>query len=414
MKVIIDEIIEDYRFLIKWLLISIVLGSICGVIGACFHHCIDFVVEMRNENIMFLYLMPIGGLVIIYLYRLVKFDLEPNTNTVIQTVRQKDEVPQLLAPAIFCATVITQLVGGSSGREGAALQIGGSIATSMGKIIKANEKDMSILVMCGMTAVFSALFGTPLTATIFSMEIISVGTLYYSAFLPCLSCGFIAYLTAQLLGCHSVHYKLTEVITIEPQALIRLLLLAVILSFVSILFVLVMHKTHHFFKKYFKNPYIRIFVGSLFLILLVQIFGKNYLGAGMEYVDKALYEEVLPYDFLLKIIFTAITIGCGFKGGEIVPTFFIGATLGFTVSSLIGIEPQLGAAFGMVGMFCCVVNAPIASIVLGIEVFGSQNLLPMAFVVVLCYLLSGYTSLYHAQKFAYSKTALTFVDKEAL
>lgn len=302
----------------------------------------------------------------------------------------------------------------SSGREGAALQIGGSVATALGRMMKIDKKEMSILIMCGMSAVFSALFGTPLAATIFSMEVISVGVFYYSALVPCLCSSLVAFFTAQALGCSSVTYSVGRVLVVNAHTFAYLIVLSLCIAIVSILFVLLMHYTYKVSHKYFENPYIRVVVGSILLLVLVLIFGKDYLGTGMNVVDKAMYMEIKPYDFILKAVFTAVTIGCGFKGGEIVPTFFIGATLGFTVSGFLSIDPHIGAALGMVGMFCCVINSPIASLVLGIEIFGVANLIPMAIVIAFCYVFSGYFSLYHAQKFVYSKTSPEFINKDAL
>lgn len=405
---------ENMKYGLKWIMISLLLGSICGVVGAVFHHAIDAATELREMNHFLVYLMPLGGLFIVFLYNVVGLKNQPGTNTIINSVRQQDSVPKILAPAIFVGTVITHLVGGSSGREGAALQIGGSIATTLGNLLKIDEKDMSILIMCGMTAVFSALFGTPITATIFSMEVVSVGIFYYSALVPCLCSSLVAFFTAKLFGCSSVIYTLKDILVIDVQSFISLIGLAICIAIVSILFVMLMHKTHHLFNDTFKNSYLRVVIGSIILIILVLIFGHDYLGAGMHVVDQAIYGQVNPYDFILKAIFTAITIGCGFKGGEIVPTFFIGATLGATIGPLLGLDPSVCAALGMVGMFSCVVNSPITSIILGIEIFGNQNLLPFTIIVAFCYIFSGYFSLYHAQKFVYSKTKAEFINKDAI
>ena len=414
MSQIINELNNDIKYGIKWVLISLVLGSICGMVGALFHHAIDYVTEIREIHNVFIYLMPLGGLLIVFLYHRVGLHNEPGTNTIIQSVRQQEKIPRILAPAIFLATVITHSVGGSSGREGAALQIGGSIGTTLGRFMKVDKKDMSILVMCGMSAVFSALFGTPLTATIFSMEVISVGVLYYSALLPCLCSSLVAFFVAQIFGCASVKYQISEVMIINLHTFIYLLGLSLCISIVSIMFVFLLHYSHKMFHIYFSNPSVRVIVGSVIIMLLVLLCGKDYLGAGMNMVDKAMYEQVQSYDFILKAVFTAITIGCGFKGGEIVPSFFIGATLGYTIGNFIGIDPHVCASLGMVGMFCCVINSPITSLILGIEIFGSQNILTFAIVIAFCYVLSGYFSLYHAQKFVYSKTSPEFINKDAL
>lgn len=407
------EFKDNVKYGIRWILISLVLGSVCGVVGALFHHAIDYATELREGHGWLICLMPIGGMLIVYLYRFVGLHNQPGTNTIIRSVRQQERVSRMLAPAIFLATVITHFVGGSSGREGAALQIGGSLATALGRLMKVDKKEMSLLVMCGMTAVFSALFGTPLTATIFSMEVVSVGTFYYAALVPCLCSGLVAYFTAQILGCHSVTYQLNQVMTIDAHNFVYLLALSACIAVVSIAFVTLMHMSHKMFEKRFSSPYLRVWAGSAILLILVVLFGTDYLGAGMNMVDNAIYDQVRPYDFVLKALFTAITIGCGFKGGEIVPTFFIGATLGYTVGGLIGIDPHMAAALGMVGLFCCVINSPITSLILAIEMFGSANLLPFAIVIAFCNVLSGYASLYQAQKFVYSKTSPEFINRDA-
>jgi len=411
---VINEIKNNVKYGVKWIVISLVLGSICGLIGAGFHHAIDLATEYRKMNDILIFLMPIGGIMIVFLYHSVGLHNEPGTNIIIQSVRQQKIVPRILAPSIFLATVITHLVGGSSGREGAALQIGGSIATALGRMLKIDKKDMSILIMCGMSAVFSALFGTPLTATIFSMEVISVGVFYYSALVPCLCSALVAFFVAKGLGCASVTYTLEAVLNVDALVFLRLLILAFAISIVSIAFVLLMHYSYKVSHKYINNPYIRVVVGAVIIIGLVFIFGKDYLGAGMEIVDKAMYGSVRPYDFALKAMFTAITIGCGFKGGEIVPTFFIGATLGYTVAGVLCIDPHLGAAIGMVAMFCSVINSPVTSLILGIEIFGSANMIPFAIAIAFCYVFSGYFSLYRAQKIVYSKTSLEFINKDAI
>lgn len=400
-------------FILKWFIISLILGSICGVVGAAFHLSVDYVTEFRLTHTWIIYFLPIGGLLIVFLYHSVKLDNDPGTNTIIQSVRQQDKVPLLLAPAIFLATVITHLVGGSSGREGAALQIGGSIATGLGKIFHFDRREMSILIMCGMSAVFSALFGTPITATLFAMEVVSVGIFYYAAFVPCLCSSLISIQIARLFGCQSIQYHLSAILKMTPIIFVKLIIFTIMIAIFSIIFVLMMHYGHKIFKEKFDSPYIRVLVGSLLLLILVLFFGTNYLGAGMNIVDNAIYRQVHSYDFILKAIFTAITIGCGFKGGEIVPTFFIGATLGYIIGMVLGIDPHIGAAIGIVGMFCCVINCPLTSLVLGVEIFGSTNILPFVVVISFGYVLSGYFSLYQAQKIVYSKTSPEFINENA-
>ena len=400
-------------FVLKWAIIALFLGIICGVVGALFHIAIDYVTEFRLSHSWIIWGLPIGGICIVYLYRLVHLSNEPGTNTIIQSVRQQDHVPVLLAPAIFLATVITHLFGGSSGREGAALQIGGSLATTFGKIIHADQREMSMLIMCGMSAVFSALFGTPLTATLFSMEVVSVGVFYYAALVPCLCSSLISFGIAQCFGCQPTFYVLSSSYHLTLISCFQFVIFALLIASFSIIFVLMMHYSHKWFHQYFRNPYYRVIAGACLLIVLVFFFKQRYLGAGMDVVEDALYHQILPYDFFLKALFTAITIGCGFKGGEIVPTFVIGSSLGYVLGLLLGFDPHLGAAIGIVGMFCCVINSPLTSLMLGAEMFGVNYLTAMAIVVAFCYVLSGYFSLYQAQKIVYSKTSVEFINQNA-
>lgn len=279
----------NLQFIFKWLIIALILGGIYGFVGATFHLSVDYVTQLRFVYNWIVYLLPIGGIAIVFLYHSVGLDNQPGTNTIIQSVRQQDSVPTMLAPAIFLATVITHLVGGSSGREGAALQIGGSIATTIGNVMQADQKEMSILVMCGMSAVFSALFGTPLTAALFAMEVVSVGIFYYAALVPCLCSSLVSFYVAQLFGCESVSYTLNVVVSLSPLLLIKLIGFTIIIAIVSICFVLLMHFAHNILAKEFKNPYVRVIFGSIILLIMVYLFGRAYLGAGMDVVESALY-----------------------------------------------------------------------------------------------------------------------------
>lgn len=399
-------------YCLKWIPLALFIGILSGFIAAFFHHAIEFVTQLRMKYSWIIFMMPLIGILIVFLYQ--KADLETsNTNTVLESVRQKNRVKKRLAPAILFSTILTHLVGGSAGREGAALQIGASLASSLGKIFKIEKKELAILIMCGMSGVFAGLFGTPLTATIFSIEVISIGVIYYSALLPCLCSSLSAYSIAQLLQGEKMHFNVDS-ITLNFNNLIPLIILGILLALISILFINCMHYGNHLFSEKIKNPYLRIIVGSILMIIIYLIFDQRYLGAGMNVVHEAFNKGVLPYDFLLKIIATTITINCGFKGGEIVPTIFIGATSGALIASLVGLDPVFGAALGIVGMFCSVVNAPIASIFLTIELFNTTNLIPYVLVISICYVLSGYFSLYHSQKFIYSKTALEYIDKNSL
>ncbi len=397
----------------KWFALAAVTGAVGGVVGALFHLSVEYVTEVRSEHRWIVFLLPVGGLVIAGLYKLSgKKDI--GTNEILDAVRSPQGVPALLAPMIFVSTVITHLFGGSAGREGAALQLGGSIAGLIGKTVRLDEKDMHIMTMCGMSAVFSALFGTPITAAVFALGVISVGVIYYAGLLPCVVSAFVAYFVSTLMGTTPVAFEIANVPAFSVKSSLLTAALAAVCALLSIGFCLGLHGTHKLFARLFKNTFVRAAVGGVVIILLSLIFSSgDYNGAGMNIVAEAINGNARPEAFLLKFIFTAVTVGSGYKGGEIVPTFFVGATFGCVVGGLIGLDPGFAAAVGLVSLFCGVVNCPLASIFLSIELFGAQGLPLFALAAAVSYLLSGYYGLYSSQKIVYSKLRAELVNVNA-
>lgn len=393
--------------LIKICMLSLVIGIISGAVGGIFHRLIDMCTEFRMQNTYITWFLPVGGLAIIGLYHLLRLSKDPGTNRIIDSVNRADAVPFAMAPLIFIATCLTHLFGGSAGREGAALQLGGSIGYNIGKKINKTDAERKMSVMCGMSGVFSALFGTPLTAALFTLEVASVGMMNYSALVPCIFSAYTATAISRAIGNHPVAFNVTAPVQ-TPDVFVRVIILALLCAAVSILFCLAMKHGHKLFDKV-KNPYIRIAAGGLVIAVLPVILGTyDYNGAGMNVINRAFdMGEAVPWAFLLKIVFTVITIGVGFKGGEIVPTFFIGATFGCFVGGFLGIAPSFGAAVGLVATFCGVVNCPIASIILSIELYGSQGLLLYALAVAVSYWFSGRYSLYSSQHLLFSKLDIT-------
>lgn len=406
--------IWDYaKVFLKWVVVSVVTGGICGVIGAVFHLSIDYATELREHNTWLLYLLPLGGLLIVFLYKIMKMDKNGGTNNVINAVKDKEKVPRKLAPLIFISTVVTHLLGGSSGREGAALQLGGSIGEQTAKLFKQDKMNRNIVIMCGMSGVFSALFGTPVTATVFAIEVISVGLMYYAGFVPCILSALTAYGVAGLFGIKPVSFVVQNLPDIEVFTVVKIILLAALCAVVSIIFCLSMENTAHIMKKYLKNAYLRAIIGAAAVILLTLLVGNyDYNGAGMDIVSKAIEGNANWYDFILKIIFTAVTLGAGFKGGEIVPTFFVGATFGCVVGNLLGLDPGFAAALGLTAMFAGVVNCPLASVVLAIELFGGEGIIYYAIASGISYMLSGYYGLYSSQNIVYSKLRAEYINRK--
>ena len=394
----------------KWIYIAVCTGLFGGVVGICFHKSVDYATEMRVEHPQLLWLLPVAGLIIIGFYQLSHMQ-RGNTNAIIDSIHFGEKIPLILLPAIYLGTFLTHLCGGSAGREGAALQIGGSIGYWVGQIFILDEKDMRIATLSGMSAVFSALFGTPLTAAIFALEVISVGVVYYSGLVPCLVSALIAFWLSKLFGVMPTHFNIL-VQPIGELVIFKVVILALLCAILSYFFCFAMHKTEHFFAHRIKNSYLRVVVGAVLIIGLSYALGTtDYNGAGMDIIRNAVeHGKAKPLAFFWKLLFTAITIGVGFKGGEVVPSFFIGATFGCVVAPLLGLGPGFGAAIGLICVFCGAVNCPIASIILSIELFGSGYLIYFAMACGIAFTLSGYVGLYSSQKIVYSKIKAEFID----
>ena len=395
--------------MLKWLVIGGLVGGVGGVVGALFHLGVSYATEVRLAHPWVLYLLPAGGLVIAGLYKLCKLEGK-GTNAVIESVHFGKEVPVLLVPLIFVSTVITHLCGGSAGREGAALQIGGGIGYRTGRLLHLGEKDLPLATLCGMSGVFSALFGTPLTATVFALEVISVGVLYYAGLVPCITAAMMGYLVSLWMGVPPTRFTVVMP-ALDGWTLLLVVVLAILCALVSILFCRGLHVTEHLAERLVKNSYLRAAAGGAVIIALTLLLGTtDYNGAGMDVINRALAGEASGWAWLLKLLFTAVTIGCGFKGGEVVPSFFVGATFGCAAGALLGLPPGFAAAIGLVAVFCGAVNCPIASVVLSVELFGADAMLYFAIACAISYVLSGYCGLYSSQTILYSKLRAEFIN----
>ena len=395
--------------MLKWLVIGGLVGGVGGVVGALFHLGVSYATEVRLAHPWVLYLLPAGGLVIAGLYKLCKLEGR-GTNAVIESVHFGKEVPVLLVPLIFVSTVITHLCGGSAGREGAALQIGGGIGYRTGRLLHLGEKDLPLATLCGMSGVFSALFGTPLTATVFALEVISVGVLYYAGLVPCITAAMMGYLVSLWMGVPPTRFTVVMP-ALDGWTLLLVVVLAILCALVSILFCRGLHVTEHLAERLVKNSYLRAAAGGAVIIALTLLLGTtDYNGAGMDVINRALTGEASGWAWLLKLLFTAVTIGCGFKGGEVVPSFFVGATFGCAAGALLGLPPGFAAAIGLVAVFCGAVNCPIASVVLSVELFGADAMLYFAIACAISYVLSGYCGLYSSQTILYSKLRAEFIN----
>ena len=391
------------RVALQWFFLAIPTGLICGLMGTLFHLSVERVTELRADQPWLLFLLPAAGLLITALYKATKCE-GVGTNNVIRAVQSGEPVSILLVPAIFLGTVLTHLCGGSAGREGAALQMGGSIGWNVGTLLHLKDHDRRTATISGMAAFFSALFGTPLTAALFAMMVEDVGLTFTSAFVPAFTSALIAYGCSLAFGIAPTHFAITA-----PELTVWSAFLVILLGFacaaVSRLFCGLLHFMEHKVPQLLPNPWLRVFVGGVAVIAFSYLFGVGrYNGAGMGVITAAVEQgEALPWDFLCKIFLTALTLSCGFKGGEVVPSFFVGATFGCVFGPLLGLPAGFAAAVGLVSIFCGATNALIPSILMGFELFSGAGLELIALGCGICYMLSGHHGLYSSQTFVTNK-----------
>lgn len=396
----------------KWVFAGVVIGLIGGVVGALFHEAVEYAAAFREGHGWLIWLMPVGGLAIAAAYRSCKMVLD--TNIVIRAIHTKNRIHWVMAPLIFLGTVISHLVGASVGREGAALQIGGVVGSQFSRICHLDEWDRHVVIMCGMSAVFAANFGTPVTAAFFSLEITSVGIVYYAGLVPCLVASLTAVSAAGFLGVEPFGFVLAAVPDLSGTNLGLAALLGVLCAVLSIVFCRCLHTGESLAKKYIKNDYLRILAGACAALLLSCLAGPGrYNGAGMDVIYDAVSGVTRPEDFLIKMAMTVLCVSVGFKGGEIIPTLFIGSAFGCLMGGLLGMDPGFAAAVGMIALFCGMVNCPVASIVLSIELFGSQGLPFFAVACAVSLMLSGNYSLYREQSIVYSKIKAQYINQHS-
>ena len=401
-------------------ILAVLIGLLVGAVGVAFHYGIDLATELRQAHPWLLCLLPLGGLAIVLLYQVCGMEKDRGTNLVLVAVREHEPMRLRTAPLIFLSTVLTHLVGGSAGREGAALQLGASIASKLGHRLGLEPGEGRILTVCGMAAAFSALFGTPLTAAFFALEVVHVGVMHYAALTAALLASLTGFLLAGWLGVPPTAYAVSGLPALSPLSLLQMVVLGALCAGLAVFFCFVTHGAGRLYARILPDPRFRALAGGGLVLLLSLLDGglahQYYNGAGGNLVEAAVTgggADVEPWAFLAKLLFTAVTLGAGFRGGEIVPTFACGATFGCVAAPFLGLAPSFGGAVGTVAAFCGVTNCPISSILLAYELFGGGGLPLYALAIAVAYRLSGYSGLYSEQVILYSKRDPREIDRKA-
>ncbi|SHM78302.1 chloride channel protein [Gracilibacillus kekensis] len=407
-----------FSVLFSWIIFGGIIGIVVGSTTTLLLEINDYLGDdIRAKRDWLIILLPFGGLLIGYIYmnygkvylNHTNNDMAKSNNLVIDSVHGKKEVPLRMGPVVYLATFITVLFGGSTGREGAAVQMGGSVASAVNRFFKVNNLDKKILMMSGISAGFGSAFGAPITGAVFGMEMAALGKLKLEAFVPCLMASFVGhYITTAAWGHKHEEFIIQTLPEKSIITFIIIILLSVLFSLISVLYCQLRHGIEKVSENIFKKNHMkRAFVGGILIVLLTWMVGsQDYNGRGLQMLEQSFTEDVPPFAFLAKLVFTAITLGSGFFGGEAIPLFFIGATLGNALHTFIDLPLSFLAALGLIAVFCGGANTPIAAFLLAMEIFDGKGLEYFFVACLVSYLFSGHHGLWPSQQIYEPKSRL--------
>lgn len=395
------------RLTFKWWLLASLVGILSGTASALFLLSLDLVTQARESRPWLLFFLPWAGLIIVFFYSRYGQKVESGNNLILEQIHNPQEIiPLRMWPLVWGGTLLTHLGGGSAGREGTAVQMGASISDQFTKMFRLSLEERKILLMTGIAGGFASVFGTPLAGTIFGIEVLALRRLQYRGLLPCLWSAFVAHIICLLWGVQHTPYQ----VSLLPEASLRTLLLAVLAGIFFGLCALSFSWTHghlgSWLKRVFPNAYGRVFCGGLIIIAGTWLVGSpRFLGLGIPVILESFQHVAPASDFFLKAVFTLMTLSVGFKGGEVTPLFFIGATLGSSLSAWLDLPTGLLAAMGFVAVFAGAANTPLACILMAFELFGPTVSFYAAIAIITSYLCSGNRGIYHSQKIEAGKYA---------
>ncbi len=393
------EIFPLLSFLGKWGVFSLLIGALNGSASAFFLLSLDWATNYREANIWIISLLPLGGLTIGLAYHYWGSSVVKGNNLLFEEYHNPTKViPFKMVPLVLLGTLITHAFGGSAGREGTAVQMGGAIADQFTRFFKLSNLDRKMILIVGISGGFASVFGTPLAGTVFALEVLIIGRMRYEALLPSLLTALVADYTCTAWHVHHTQYAVAFVPTLTPANLFWAVLAGVVFGLAARSFSSLTHFWSRWFGMLIPYPPFRPLIGGIVIALSVFVIGTTrYIGLGVPVIVEAFEIQVGNFDFLWKTLFTTFTLGAGFKGGEVTPLFYIGATLGNVLSEWVSLPMALLAGMGFVAVFSGATKTPIACTLMGIELFGSECGAYMAIACVVAFFMSGHSGIYGSQ-----------------